>query len=37
MPVTHKAIYQFIAVPMQIPVALFTELEQKIPKFTQNL
>ena len=37
MPITHKAIYKFTAIPIQIPAAFFIALEQKILKFTQNL
>ena len=37
MPITHKAFYKFTAIPIQIPVAFFTDLKQKILKFTQNL
>ena len=36
MPIVHKTIYRFNTIPIKIPMAYFTELEQIFQKFIWN-
>ena len=36
MPILPKAIYRFNAMPLKVPMAYFTHIEQKLQKYIWN-